>query len=637
MEVDKSAQADDDPSANIESDEKVTDKNTPVGALRDSGAPFKPTNALGRSPPSKSSEVVNDLTTECDNGKPGAASSDMPARNRFNEAVNSCVVDAFSSMMSKKPNCSPNRKARERLNSLPSDMAEAVSGKRKNEMSPHKEPAKKGKTTVGGILGDLEGKIEVLAKQVNEQTTVKRETKLQMKFVTNCLAQLKREYEKEIMQNDWRNLPRADAEIAEFRDRIVAVENFSDINALISERWPNGCFKNTKVNHRRKCYEDDSALHSLLLYPQDLQQDKNFIALKEKIPAVRVITDDKLRELGFIPIRQEEATAIDGVEESSKRKTEVLIAAANLSDRNAPLDTADIINWADRIKLQAEAGGKSKISLIFPEDEHVDKIRKVFECRMAGTALSVQLVLNEKRVYPQRTQADNAIMIQGASYSDMLKSVKGGVTPEDVGIQIKKIQRTQAGALRLVVRETTTGAKEKFMQQMKAVLPSEANVSTFTPTKGIIIMDIEEDITIDELKEALASQLEVDVKQIRATKFRALHRGGKSTTVFLPNLAAEKAISFKRIKLGWSMCQIKEKFDPTLCANCQTFGHQTRTCTKKETTKKRCLKCGQEDHIAKDCINGERCFTCGENHSANSMRCSSYRALVGQMRARNNE
>lgn len=131
---------------------------------------------------------------------------------------------------------------------------------------------------------------------------------------------------------------------------------------------------------------------------------------------------------------------------------------------------------------------------------------------MAGSALSVQLVLNEKRVNPQRTQADNAIMIQGASYSDMLKSVKGGVAPEDLGIQIKKVQRTHAGALRLVVRESTTGARYKFRKQLKAVLPSEANVSTVTLTKGIIIMDIEDDITESDLKEALASQLEVSRK-----------------------------------------------------------------------------------------------------------------------------
>lgn len=160
--------------------------NKPVGTSRDSGAPFKPTNALGRSPPSKRNALVNDLPTESDNGKSGATSSDLLVQNRFNEAVNSWVVDAFSSMMSKKPNCSPNRKTRERINSLPSDTAEVVSRKRKNEMSPHKESAK-GKTTVGGILGELEGKL---------------------KICNGLPAQLKREYEKEIIQNDWRNLHR---------------------------------------------------------------------------------------------------------------------------------------------------------------------------------------------------------------------------------------------------------------------------------------------------------------------------------------------------------------------------------------------------------------------------------------------
>lgn len=64
---------------------------------------------------------------------------------------------------------------------------------------------------------------------------------------------------------------------------------------IIKERWPQGCFKNTKVNTRGKLYEEENILHSILLYPDNIIMDKNYKALLEKIPAIGAITDDKVK------------------------------------------------------------------------------------------------------------------------------------------------------------------------------------------------------------------------------------------------------------------------------------------------------------------------------------------------------
>lgn len=315
---------------------------------------------------------------------------------------------------------------------------------------------------------------------------------------------------------------------------------------------------------------------------------------------------------------------------------DVLIAAATLSRRKEPLEIADLINWADRLKLQAEKSGKSKISVAFPEDEELDVIRKVFECRLAGSMVTVQLVVNDKRKISHRAANDAITIDGGASYADILKSVKAGVDLEDIGVHVKKIHKTQAGAMRLSVVETTPGGRQMLLQKIEDALPKEANIRVAVQTKGIIITDIEEDVAADEVKSALAAEVGVESGSIRLSQFRMSMRGTKSATVFLPTVAAENAIKMRRMKLGWTSCLIRERIDPPLCGKCQAYGHRTGACSQRENAKRRCFKCGDENHMVKECPNQECCFTCGGEHRANSMRCEKFRALVGRMKTSNN-
>lgn len=312
---------------------------------------------------------------------------------------------------------------------------------------------------------------------------------------------------------------------------------FEEVKEIVQRRWPSGCFKNTRVSNLSKNYDEESAIYSVLLYPEMLEEDKNFIALREKIPAIRVITEEKLRERRFVPVRQEEETAIEGFECGSKRKLDVLIAAAILSRKK---------------ELQAESSGRSKVSVAFPEDEELDVIRKVFECRLAGSMVTVQLVVNDKRKIPNRAVNDAITIDGGASYAEILKSVKEGVSLEGVGVHVKKIQKTQAGAMRLSVVETTPGGRQKLLQKIEEALPKEANIRVAVQTKCIIITDIEEDVEADEVKSALAAEVGVERGSIRLSQFRMSMRGTKSVTAFLPTVAAEDAIKMKRMKLDWT-------------------------------------------------------------------------------------
>lgn len=171
------------------------------------------------------------------------------------------------------------------------------------------------------------------------------------------------------------------------------------------------------------------------------------------------------------------------------------------------------------------------------------------------------------------------------SYAEMLRTMKEGITPEDMEVKVKKIHQTTSGALRMVVTETTTGAKDIMMKKIKDILHEDAKVtSSSSLMRGIVVMDIERDITMDEVKERLAEELQNSIEDIIANDFRSPFRGRKMITVKLPNSAAALAIDKRWIKLGWTNCRIKEKLEPSFCTRCQTYGHTSRMCQAQDAT-----------------------------------------------------
>lgn len=538
-------------------------------------SPFAPNKVLQRSP------VKNvDATGDAHNATP--AGSDFLDGSNVENSIDKVNVEArqcaFLKLMYSKEliTSSPGTKNRRRLNSVPSDTEDIVSGKRKNELTPEQESNKKGKTNARVVLIDLEEKLMVLARQIQEQPTVKRETKLQMKFVSDSLAKFRREYDKEIAARDTlMNLPQITAakEVSEFCERISAANDLTDITCLSQQRWPNGCFKRTKVNNKFKGFEDESVLHSLILAPNNILSDVNYKALQKKVPAVQAITEDKLRELGFINVCQEEATEIAGVNENTRRRIQIVVAGAMISDTAASVDTADVMRWADKLKEIAEKTDKNKIAIAFPANEDLDRIRKIFECRFTDTATEVHLIPNDRTKSTRNASDGEAIIIEGTSesYADILKNMKQNIAPAEMGVHVKKIQQTRAGAIRMVVSESIKGGRENLMKKIRTTLTDKTTVRTSTKQQGIDIFDIEEDVTESEVKEVIASELGVAEDNIRTTAFRALRWGKRVITVFLPKSAAIKAIEKRRIKFGWTYGHIKEKRQPDFCGKCQCF------------------------------------------------------------------
>lgn len=105
-------------------------------------------------------------------------------------------------------------------------------------------------------------------------------------------------------------------------------------------------------------------------------------------------------------------------------------------------------------------------------------------------------------------------------------------------------------------------------------------------------------------------------------------------TAFLQAGEARRVLLNKRITIGWYQCRIRERVEPDFCQRCQHFGHDSRNCRVQTAVARRCLRCGSNKHLARDCEEKEEfCLSCNASgHRANSMKRPVYRELVEKKR-----
>ena len=217
----------------------------------------------------------------------------------------------------------------------------------------------------------------------------------------------------------------------------------------------------------------------------------------------------------------------------------------------------------------------------------------------------------------------------GKSYAETVRAMKAAIDPDEIGVTVQKTEKTREGNVRIVVKERKPGAKATLADRIVEKIES-AEVKMQTKETVLIIRDLDDSITKDEIKEAILGITPLGTNA-KIGDIREGSAGTFSATVSLLPEGATEILKKGRIKIGWIRCRISEKLTPMCCYKCQAFGHYSSSC-KEPSSAKKCLKCGKEDHIAKTCQNQPHCYICKlDGHRADSMACPEYRKAVVNM------
>lgn len=145
-----------------------------------------------------------------------------------------------------------------------------------------------------------------------------------------------------------------------------------------------------------------------------------------------------------------------------------------------------------------------------------------------------------------------------------------------------------------------------------------------------------DDITTkSEICQAFSKALNIpDLDESIVKSIRRSYGGTQTAKMALPIQTAKNAIQLNKIKIGWSVCRIRESKKVTKCFRCLEYGHVSKYCKGEIDRSNLCLRCGLEGHKIKDCNAEPCCMLCKArgkedlHHVAGNYTCPIFRSAL---------
>jgi hypothetical protein len=437
---------------------------------------------------------------------------------------------------------------------------------------------------------------------------------------------------------------------SELRIKIAKAEQDpARLAELVAAPWPKQAFTSTKLV--RVSIQSERAVRVLVVRAGDQKDQERVKLLASQF--VGLSQGKVVRELkpgGLAVLKTASSIFLEDGSEVEQAPPRTLIIG-KLSGPSEVSDDQEIISLYQRIAAEAIRRKHDEVLVQPSEADDLEKIRRVLECCTISVPIKVEIcskghkvpaTAGEKRFAgAKRTDLDNTIVLgtSGRSFADTVKSLKERLCPEKDGVSLRSVSMTANGGVKLQIRETRAGGKKAFSKNLEgAAADLKVEVKEVTRTTPVVLRNLDASVDMDEIRQALAlagvelkAPLRISLGEPREGRLR-----GRMAIVRLPRPDALKLLRLGTMVVGWSKCRatIAPYDEPTVCYRCQLFGHTVAACkAPKAETRRRCYRCGGNDHIAKDCTADPVCYSCGaEGHRADSIRCPRIR---GSAQAKN--
>ncbi|KAK9695122.1 hypothetical protein QE152_g33067 [Popillia japonica] len=276
------------------------------------------------------------------------------------------------------------------------------------------------------------------------------------------------------------------------------------------------------------------------------------------------------------------------------------------------------------------------ISLVISEGLKFSYVRKIYEYVFTKQKLKIKLLTQTPISDPkQRKKKEESIVTvkaQGKSFVDIVKKLKEEVNIDNIGVKVKKLQKTGKGCLRL----TVDGGQDMANLLQNEIKRKIDDVQVATRKLGmttIFVLGMDPTTRGEEVRHAIAADIKVNETDI---KIRAIRTGKNEEQTVIAEIPSDQAlplIKLRKLRIGWTECGIRERIDIVRCFRCLQYGHKTRECKAQIDRSKDCIKCGEASHKGKDCTNRNRCVKCNmDGHRADQFKCPYFTKLVEDMR-----
>ncbi|XP_037826925.1 uncharacterized protein LOC119614903 [Lucilia sericata] len=219
-------------------------------------------------------------------------------------------------------------------------------------------------------------------------------------------------------------------------------------------------------------------------------------------------------------------------------------------------------------------------------------------------------------------------------YTDILRKIKADPALENFGKNVRRIRRTLKGELLLEICSSDRDETDVFNDLVGKSLGESAKIQTKVSETLIECKDLDEITTMEDICAALKDQLNVPALEENVVKnIRKAYGGTQTAKISSPDALAQKALEMGKLKIGWSVCRVRETIVLKCCFRCLEFGHISSSCNSSVDRSKLCRRCGEANHFAKE----PKCMFCVANnhletgHMAGSSKCPVFKKALSSL------
>ncbi|XP_018346307.1 PREDICTED: uncharacterized protein LOC108750928 [Trachymyrmex septentrionalis] len=170
---------------------------------------------------------------------------------------------------------------------------------------------------------------------------------------------------------------------------------------------------------------------------------------------------------------------------------------------------------------------------------------------------------------------------------------------EELSIADTRIRRAQTDGLLIEIQGEDAGTKaDSLAERLSSLFKEREEVRVIRPIRRMEfrLVDLDESVTADEVKEAVAARGRIPLSDVRVGPLRP--RGGGLNSVWLqcPEPCAEVIRKDGGLRVGWSRVLIPLDKRRLQCYRCLAVGHTRVNCRSAVDRSNSCFKCGKEGH-----------------------------------------
>ncbi|KAI5722220.1 hypothetical protein M8J76_005519 [Diaphorina citri] len=376
-------------------------------------------------------------------------------------------------------------------------------------------------------------------------------------------------------QNNSRSTKRNDLleEIQSFKETPREKQDMGKLKELLRKDWPQDAFQATKVKIGNPIAESQGENLAFWL-GGDTKGRKALLDIARGIlPEVATLVSDGSVVGGFQII--ETLTRLRGQESDVKERNLYLVEGET---------TEDLVK---RLGEMLEDGKGKKLFIAASHGGLTGNLRKLVELGSrgeevffiipAGTKLSGIQSQGRSKEQQQEQQGTVRVESENLSYAEISKIIKETVNLEEIGVGVKSLRKTKKDNLVIVTekKECANTLKNAIESNVQSKI-ADMKIAVGGEKSTIMIRDIEGSVSQEEVMEAI--QKETKSTSALEIKMSKNWRGSLTAEISMNKDEAKKLIEVGKIKIGWSVCRVKNKIILNRCYGCLRMGHSWFEC-----------------------------------------------------------